>query len=125
MLRAFVLFLALLIAIAGSDFAVATRTHALGGQAPWRGRPEAQTVFPKIEDWDSLRIGLIRGPGFGSECPSYALEIFGNGKVVVRTIAPGSGKGPTKTAISGQMVGVFSNNFKKLISSGCSMTTSI
>ena len=38
------------------------------------------TVFPSIKNWESLRIGLMRGECFGT-CPSYKVEIQGDGTV--------------------------------------------
>jgi Domain of unknown function (DUF6438) len=48
---------------------------------PPERRPAEHMPFPKITDWNSLKITLRRTSCFGS-CPSYTLTIFGDGTVV-------------------------------------------
>lgn len=38
-------------------------------------------AFPEIDDWNSLRITLSRGSCYG-RCPTYEIEIHGDGTVV-------------------------------------------
>lgn len=48
---------------------------------PNGGRPAKRVPFPEIKDWSSLRIRLERGPCFGA-CPTYTVEITGDGSVI-------------------------------------------
>jgi hypothetical protein len=43
-------------------------------------RPDRRLPFPAIKDWKTLKITLERGACFGS-CPSYTVEIDGDGTV--------------------------------------------
>jgi len=43
-------------------------------------RPVTRVPFPQIKDWSMLRISLTRSMCFGT-CPSYAVEISGDGSV--------------------------------------------
>ena len=43
--------------------------------------PDAHVAFPEIHDWNSLRITLSRSPCYG-RCPTYEIEIHGDGTVV-------------------------------------------
>ncbi|HEX4301447.1 MAG TPA: DUF6438 domain-containing protein [Rhizomicrobium sp.] len=47
---------------------------------PNAGRPEQRVAFPAIRDWRSLKISLRRTRCFG-RCPSYTVEISGDGAV--------------------------------------------
>lgn len=51
-----------------------------GERLPNGGRPPHRVAFPPIRDWHSLKITLRRSSCFGS-CPSYRVEIDGNGHV--------------------------------------------
>ncbi len=42
--------------------------------------PKSHRAFPTVEDWNSVRISLVRTGCFGS-CPSYEVEIRGDGIV--------------------------------------------
>jgi Domain of unknown function (DUF6438) len=44
-------------------------------------RVEAHVPFPKIHDWNSLRITLSRSGCYGL-CPTYSIEIHGDGEVL-------------------------------------------
>jgi ankyrin repeat protein len=48
---------------------------------PPEKRPKVHVAFPRIRDWNSLRITLTRSGCFGS-CPSYKVEIHGNGTIL-------------------------------------------
>ncbi len=52
----------------------------LQGPLPNAGRPEQRIPFPAIRDWRTLRISLQRTACFG-RCPSYTVEISGDGTV--------------------------------------------
>ena len=52
----------------------------LAGPLPNAGRPEQHVAFPEIRDWRSLKISLQRAECFG-RCPSYTVEIAGDGTV--------------------------------------------
>ena len=54
---------------------------ALG--APQERRPDIKVEFPEIKDWSSLRITLSRTVCFGT-CPSYRVEIRGDGTILYR-----------------------------------------
>jgi hypothetical protein len=43
-------------------------------------QPKVHRAFPEVQDWTTVRIKLIRTGCFGS-CPSYEVEIQGNGAV--------------------------------------------
>jgi hypothetical protein len=43
-------------------------------------RPTTHRAFPEVKDWNSVRISLVRTYCFGS-CPSYEVEIRGDGSV--------------------------------------------
>jgi ankyrin repeat protein len=43
--------------------------------------PKTHPPFPKVRDWNSVRITLARTGCFGT-CPSYSVEIQGNGSVL-------------------------------------------
>lgn len=43
--------------------------------------PDVHVAFPEIHDWNSLRITLSRSPCYG-RCPTYEIEIHGDGTVV-------------------------------------------
>jgi Domain of unknown function (DUF6438) len=44
-------------------------------------RPNLHVAFPEIHDWNSLRITLGRSPCYG-RCPTYQVEIHGDGTVL-------------------------------------------
>lgn len=44
-------------------------------------RPEVQVAFSEIHDWNSLRITLSRSGCYG-RCPTYEIEIHGDGTVL-------------------------------------------
>lgn len=44
-------------------------------------RPGTHVPFPDVHDWNSLRITLSRGGCYGT-CPSYEIEIHGDGTVL-------------------------------------------
>jgi ankyrin repeat protein len=44
-------------------------------------KPAKHVPFPRVKDWNSVRIELERTGCFGS-CPAYSVEISGNGSVV-------------------------------------------
>jgi len=44
------------------------------------GEENANGTFPRIRDWDSVRIQLIRTACYGT-CPDYTVTIYGNGNV--------------------------------------------
>jgi len=49
---------------------------------PTAGNPYGRLVaFPKIQNWNSLKISLTRGICFGT-CPIYSVAILGNGSVI-------------------------------------------
>ncbi|HEX4534465.1 MAG TPA: DUF6438 domain-containing protein [Rhizomicrobium sp.] len=48
---------------------------------PNGGRPAKHVAFPSIKDWSTLRITLQRSPCFG-RCPTYKVEIRGDGSVI-------------------------------------------
>ena len=75
--------LVIAVVLAGAIATSAAFARGLMGP-PWRERPEIKTDFPPIRDWNSLRIGLLRGPGMDQRCPSYSLEISGDGRVDYR-----------------------------------------
>lgn len=43
-------------------------------------KPARHVPFPRVKDWNSVRIGLSRSGCFGT-CPSYSVEIAGDGSV--------------------------------------------
>jgi len=43
-------------------------------------KPAKHVPFPRVKDWNSVKIGLSRTTCYGS-CPSYTVEISGNGSV--------------------------------------------
>jgi len=47
---------------------------------PNGGRPLRHVPFPRIKDWSSLRISLMRTMCFGT-CPAYTVTIAGDGTV--------------------------------------------
>jgi ankyrin repeat protein len=47
---------------------------------PLELRPERHVPFPEVKDWDSIIIKLTRTGCFGS-CPSYEVEVHGDGTV--------------------------------------------
>jgi hypothetical protein len=61
--------------------AISNSWAALPGQPHLPSRPAEQMPFPEIKDWNSLSISLVRTPCFG-RCPSYTVEIKGNGTVI-------------------------------------------
>ena len=50
---------------------------------PARARPPHRVAFPRIHDWSTLEISLARTMCFGA-CPSYHVEIAGDGSVTWR-----------------------------------------
>ena len=44
-------------------------------------RPNVNAVFPEIHDWNTLRITLSRSGCYG-KCPTYEVEIHGDGTVL-------------------------------------------
>jgi hypothetical protein len=62
-------------------------------------RPNVQVVFPEIHDWNSLRITLRRGPCYG-RCPTYEVEIHGDGTVLYDGKANVATKGKHTAKIS-------------------------
>jgi ankyrin repeat protein len=60
----------------------ATKQEALPG-LPNNGRPQAHIPFPQIFNWHSLKITLARTQCNGG-CPSYSVEIDGDGGVGYR-----------------------------------------
>ncbi|HKV42790.1 MAG TPA: TonB family protein [Blastocatellia bacterium] len=69
---------------------------------PPEKKPSAHVAFPKVKDWNSIHITLLRGSCIG-ECPSYSVEIRGNGTVLY------SGDGPY-VAFTGRHRGVISKD---------------
>ena len=49
--------------------------------SPIGERVEAHAPFPEIHDWNSLRITLSRSGCYGV-CPTYSIEIYGDGGVL-------------------------------------------
>ena len=47
---------------------------------PPERRPAKHVAFPKIRDWNSLRITLQRSGCFGT-CPAYSIHVIGDGTV--------------------------------------------
>lgn len=47
---------------------------------PPEQKPAKHVPFPRVKDWNSVRISLSRTGCFGT-CPSYAIEISGDGSV--------------------------------------------
>lgn len=43
-------------------------------------KPAKHVAFPQVKDWNSVKIGLSRTTCYGT-CPSYSVEISGNGAV--------------------------------------------
>ena len=66
---------------------------------PTERRPEPKIEFPAIKDWNSLRITMARTVCFGT-CPSYRVEIHGDGTVLYR--------GDNFTAVKGERRGTIS-----------------
>ena len=50
---------------------------------PARARPPHRVPFPRIRDWNTLNISLVRTMCFGA-CPSYQVEILGDGTITWR-----------------------------------------
>jgi hypothetical protein len=65
--------------------------------------PPPGRAFPKIRDWSSLRIRLERTVCFGV-CPSYTVEIAGDGSVIYRGRACVAEKGERHATIPGAVV---------------------
>src|SRR6266404_8387909 len=62
-------------------------------------QPNVHVAFPEIHDWNSLRITLKRGPCYG-RCPTYEVEIQGDGTVLYDGKANVATKGRHKAKIS-------------------------
>ena len=77
--------------------AQAPRLEGPGYRLPHGGRPPHRVAFPAIRDWHSLKFTLRRTMCFGA-CPSYHVEIDGDGHVSytgeanVATIGTASGE---------------------------------
>jgi hypothetical protein len=67
---------------------------------PPERRPRRHVPFPKVRDWNSLRISLVRTGCYGS-CPSYKVVIKGDGTVTY--------EGNSFVAISGSHRGSISH----------------
>lgn len=77
---------------------------------PISERPETHVPFPEIHDWNSLRITLSRSGCYGM-CPTYEIEIHGDGTVLYdgRAFVGTSGKhkGQMSRASLVKLVGTF------------------
>ena len=71
-----------LAALTAIPAAAAGPPDALMGK-PARARPPHRVPFPRIHDWNTLNISLVRTMCFGA-CPSYQVEILGDGSVTWR-----------------------------------------
>ena len=60
--------------------AQAAQAPRLDGKLPHGGRPPHRVAFPAIHDWKTLEISLARTMCFGA-CPTYQVEIAGDGTV--------------------------------------------
>lgn len=67
----------LAVAFAVASIAPASAAGPLGAHRP---RPPHRIAFPRIHDWSTLKISLRRTMCFGA-CPSYSVEITGDGTV--------------------------------------------
>ncbi|HEX3810361.1 MAG TPA: DUF6438 domain-containing protein [Rhizomicrobium sp.] len=82
-----------ILAVLSAAFATASPANAQAGitgyyvgtntKLPNGGRPAKHIAFPPIKDWNTLRITLQRSPCFG-RCPTYKVEIHGDGTVIYR-----------------------------------------
>jgi ankyrin repeat protein len=68
---------ALLLAISACSAQVGYRVEKL----PNGGRPWTTVPFPEISDWSTLNISLSRSACYGT-CPSYKVEVHGDGTVL-------------------------------------------
>ena len=73
---------------------------------------ETKVPFPGIQVWDSLRIRLERTKCFGP-CPSYSVEVQGNGVVVFEGRANVFAKGHHRGTISKQMLRELFKTFQR------------
>ena len=79
---------------------------------PFEQRAATQIPFPEIRDWNSLRITLTRTPCYGM-CPSYTVEIHGDGTVLYEGKSGVGVKGPQRGAISKAAVQELVEIFRK------------
>ena len=79
--------------------AVSGSWAALPGQPNLPPRPAERMPFPEIKDWNSLSISLMRTPCFG-RCPSYTVEIKGDGTVIYTGNASVAVTGKQQTTVS-------------------------
>ena len=70
----------LISALTLAQAAQAPRLDGPGYKLAHGGRPPQRVAFPAIRDWHSLKITLRRTMCFGA-CPSYRVEIDGDGHV--------------------------------------------
>jgi len=69
-------------------------------------RPPTKIEFPEIKDWNSLRITLDRTVCFGT-CPSYRVEIRGDGTILYH--------GDNFTAVKGDRAATISRDAVKAL----------
>jgi hypothetical protein len=74
--------------------------------------PSVHVPFPEIRDWNSLRITLIRGACYG-RCPTYQIEIHGDGTVLYEGKANVATKGRHTGKISHASLGELVEVFRK------------
>ena len=72
--------------------------HFAHNPTPQVGQP-SNVAFPEIHDWNSLRISLSRSPCYG-RCPTYEIEIHGDGTVLFDGKANVATKGRRTAKIS-------------------------
>lgn len=75
--------------------------------------PIIHTPFPTIRDWNSLRMTLKRTTCFGT-CPSYRVEIHGDGTVLYEGQAYVAVTGPHHAAVSKETVSELLDAFRNV-----------
>ena len=102
----------LLSALTLAQAAQAPRADGPGYKLGNGGRPPQRIAFPAIRDWHSLKITLSRTMCFGA-CPSYHVEIDGNGHVSYTGEANVAVKGDASAEIPRAQVRRLYNAFRK------------
>jgi hypothetical protein len=75
-------------------------------------QPNVHVAFPEIHDWNSLRITLSRSPCYG-KCPTYEVEIHGDGTVLYDGKANVATKGRHTAKISRESLVKLVDAFRK------------
>jgi hypothetical protein len=70
---------------------------------PLEKLPDRHTPFPEVKDWESMKIALKRTQCFGT-CPSYQVEIRGDGSVSYKGEAYVASEGQRASKISAEQV---------------------